>query len=100
MGMMGFRNDDANGVGAAIFGIFCLVVVVLSAVYVSSITSQQPTVTDTYGNTFNNVTNTSQNLTSVENLTPGYGIAILVSVIVFVCMVLFGFYIYSKTFMT
>jgi hypothetical protein len=87
-------------IGGAIFGVFCLVVVVLGAMYVASVANQQPTVTDTYGNTFNNVTNTSQNLTSLEDLTPGYGIAILISAVMLVIMVLFGFYIASKTFMT
>ena len=100
VGIMAFRNDGANGVAAAIFGIFCLVVVVLGAVYVAAVNSQQAPITDTYGNTFNNATNTSQTLVQQENLTPGFGIAILVSVVVLVIMIVFGFYIYSNTFMT
>ena len=90
----------AANIGTAIFGIFCLVVVVFGAIFVASVSNQQTTYTDTYGNTFNNATNTSQNVTTMENLTPGYGIAILLSVVMLLLMVIGGFYAYSKIFMS
>lgn len=87
-------------IGAAIFGVFCLFIVVGGITYVAVVKNQQAPITDTYGNTYSNVTNTSGNLTTTMTQTPGLTAVILIAVIVIIIMVLFGFYIYSKMFMT
>jgi len=90
----------APSIGGAIFGFFCLVVVVLGVMYVAAVNNQQSPITDTYGNTYSNITNTSQALATQENLTPGLGVTILIASVIVLIMVLFAFYVFSKTFMT
>lgn len=56
-------------IGAAVFGVFCLFVVMGGLFYVAGTSSQQAPITDTYGNTQSVQTNSSQNLTTAVTST-------------------------------
>jgi hypothetical protein len=87
-----------SNIGGAIFGLFCMFVVVAGVMYVAAMNNQSGPTTDTYGNTLGNTTNTSQSLAISENLTPGFGIMLILDTVIVLIMVIFGFYIFSKTF--
>ena len=87
-----------TNIGGAIFGLFCMFVVVAGVMYVAAMNNQSPATTDTYGNTLSNTTNTSQSLAIAENLTPGFGVMLILDTAIVMIMVIFGFYIFSKTF--
>lgn len=89
----------SNTIGGLVFGLFCMFLVVGGVMYFAAMNNQSPATTDSYGNTLGNTTNISQNLAVQENLAPGFGIMLILGSVVVVITVLFGFYVFSKTFM-
>ena len=64
---MKHSNDSAMSLGGIAFGMFCLVAAIAAGIYIITFNSNQPVVTDTYGNTIGPTANASQQL--VTNLT-------------------------------
>ena len=89
----------SHTIAGLIFGVFCMFAVVVGAMYVAAMNNQAPVITDSYGNTLGNTTNTSQSLANSENLTPGFGVMGLLTVVILLIAVIFGFYVASKTFL-
>jgi hypothetical protein len=86
-------------VGGLVFGLFCMFLVVGGVMYFAAMNNQSGPTVDSYGNGLGNITNTSQNLAVQENLAPGFGIMLILDAVIVVIVVLFSFYVYSKTFM-
>lgn len=89
----------SHTVGSAIFGLFCLFIVIGGVMYFAAMNNQAPPITDSYGNTLGNTTNISQNLTTDTLSSPGLGVMIILGSAIVLIVVLFGFYAFSKTFM-
>lgn len=87
--------------GAAVFGVFCLILVFAGVIFIVSVNAQQTPYTDTYGNTLSQTTNQSQNL--VENITSTGGSVslplILIAGVIVVCMIVFCIYLAAKVFL-
>jgi hypothetical protein len=89
--------------GAAVFGVFCLVLVFAGVVFIVSVNAQQTPYTDTYGNTLSPASNQSQGL--VGNITStGGGLqaslpVILIAVAIVVCMLVFCIFLAAKVFL-
>lgn len=88
-------------IGAAVFGVFCLVLVFAGVIFIVSVNAEQPTYTDTYGNTLSPVSNQSQNL--VGNVTSTGGEVslplIIIAGVIVVCMIVFCIYLAAKVFL-
>jgi len=91
-------NDNAMTVAAIAFGVFCLFVVVAGIIFIVSVTSQSPQITDTYGTAPSPITNTSRNLVTNETATAGNAMIpiILIGGVVLLIAVLFAFWVFSK----
>ena len=89
----------ANTIGGLVFGLFCMFVVVGGVMYFAAMNNQSGPTVDSYGTGLGNTTNTSLNLAIQENLSPGFGIMLILDSVILVLAVLFGFYVFSKTFM-
>ncbi len=82
-------DDSAMSLGGIAFGMFCLVSAIVGGIYIISLNSKQPAITDTYGNTIGSTANTSQQL--VTNLTYASGDGALTPLILIaVVMLLIG----------
>ena len=88
-------------IGAAVFGVFCLVLVFAGVVFIVSVNAQQTPYTDTYGNTLSPTANQSQNL--VGNVTSTGGEVslplVLIAAAVVVCMLIFCIWLAAKVFL-
>lgn len=95
---MKYLNDDAMAMAGIIFGIFCLVVVVGSVMYVMAVNGQTTSYTDTFGNTPTAITNTSKGLvnTTVTIGTQSVVPIILIGGVIAVCAIVFMIYAASK----
>lgn len=85
-------------IGAAIFGVFCIVLMVAGGLYIISVNASQPVIKDTYGNTLSATSNTSQSIVNSEATTFATPtiLLILIAAVIAVCVILFTFYIVSK----
>ena len=92
-------NDNAMGIGVAAFGLFCLVIVIAGIIYVSAMSTSQVPITDTYGNTLNPTSNTSQQLVTSSVSAEEYSAVplVLIGATMFLCIVVFSLWVYSKT---
>lgn len=92
-------NDHAMAIAGIAFGVFCLFAVIVGVIYILSITSQQPAITDTYGNTASPETNTSEKVVSDVTDTSGNAIVPLVIIggVVLLIAVIIGLWIASKS---
>jgi hypothetical protein len=88
--------------GAAVFGVFCLVLVFAGVVFIVSVNAQQTPYTDTYGNTLSSTSNQSQslvsNITTTGGLQASLPLILIVGAIV-VCMIVFCIYLAAKVFL-
>ena len=86
-------------IGAAVFGAFCLILIIGGVVYIGAVNAQQTPLTDTYGNTLSPVANGSQQLVTTTTTTgESTGIwLILIAAVILVCLVIVGIYVAAKT---
>lgn len=91
-------SDDNAMVSEIAFGLFALFVIIAGITYVAFLSSQQPPITDSYGNSVSNVTNASQGLvTNMTGIEEGSAIPLLlVAATIFICVVLFMVWLVSK----
>lgn len=87
-------------IGAAIFGLFCVFILGAGIFYTVGTMQQQPVYTDTYGNAYGNITNSSishaENVTTVGGST--IGPLILIVGVVVLALVAFLLWIVAKTY--
>lgn len=83
---------------AAVFGLFCVFVLGAGIFYVVGTAHNQPTYTDTYGNTYSAQTNNTMSQSGNVTNTGGASIGplILIVAVVLVFMVLFLIYLAAK----
>ena len=93
------NNEHAMSISDIAFGLFALFLIISGIIYVAVLTIQQPPISDTYGNQFTNITNSSQssatNLTAIEERS-SIPILLLASA-VFICAVIFVAWVVSKS---
>jgi glucan phosphoethanolaminetransferase (alkaline phosphatase superfamily) len=96
---MKHSNDNAMTIATIGFAVFASIVIIAAMVFLAAIVNQSPTVTDTYGNTINAQSNTSQNLVTTISSEEEYSMVplMLLIVAVFVCVVIFAAWVASKT---
>jgi len=100
MGLIMRRLDEnAMSIGDIAFGVFALFVIITGIAYVALLSSQQPPITDSYGNSASNITNSSQGLvTNMTGIEEGSAIPLLlVASAIFICAVLFIAWLASKS---
>jgi hypothetical protein len=87
-------------IGAIAFGVFCVFVVGCGLFYVAGVSSEQPAIVDTYGNTMSQSTNDTHNATAIPVTTGETSIVPLLLLVgaVFACCVVFMLYLASKQF--
>jgi hypothetical protein len=87
-------------IGAAVFGMFCLVAVFAGIVFIVAVNAQEPQYTDSYGNTL--AGNPSQalvgNISSNQAVQTNIPLVLIVGAII-VCMVVFCIYLAAKVFL-
>jgi hypothetical protein len=96
---MEMRTEYGVTTGEVAFALFGLIVVMVGIVFIAALSNQQSAITDTYGNTLNPTSNTSQNLvTSIAATEESSAVPlILIGCVVFLCMVLFIAWAASKS---
>jgi uncharacterized membrane protein YciS (DUF1049 family) len=95
---MKFKNDEGH-VATLAAAVFAAVIVIAAIIFVAAMANQQPAITDTYGNTLNPTSNTSQSLTASITSQEEYSMVPLIFIIVaiFLCGVIFSAWIAAKT---
>jgi uncharacterized integral membrane protein len=96
--MKRFKNDDGS-VATLAFAVFASVIVIASIIFIAAMANQQPTITDTYGNTLSSTSNSSQSLVTAATSEEEYSMVPLIFIIVtvFLCGVIFAAWVASKT---
>jgi H+/Cl- antiporter ClcA len=96
--MIRFNNEDGH-VATLAAAVFAAVIVVVAVIFIAVMANQQPTITDTYGNTLNPTSNTSQALTTTMTSEEEYSMVPLLFIIVavFLCVVVFSAWVVAKT---
>jgi hypothetical protein len=94
-----YSNENAMAFNGLMFGLFCLIIMVVGTLFVVSVNSNQTTYTDTYGNTLNPASNSSQNLvTSIATTgSSDVDLIILLGCAIGVIAVIFLFWVASKS---
>ena len=94
-------GDKDMNLGAIIFGVFCVFVLGAGLFYVAGVSHNQPTYTDTYGNTLSEQTNSSINASEPTLVAGESSVVPLILIVgaVFVCCVVFLMWLVAKQFL-
>lgn len=94
------NSENAMSIPGIAFGMFCVILLIGGGVYVLATNSNQSPITDTYGNTLDPVSNSSQDL--VTSSTSGFGGTamiplIIIAVIILLIAVIAALWVATKT---